>query len=91
MKEQEQSVWWWIPCLIGILTIQICLLFCFKGFSRWRSLKRIEISHRQAGQVRKQFQEALTYDPSLGLPGEDRDSPFSPSIVTGVGHRFWEL
>lgn len=59
--ENSQSVWWWIPCLSGIVAFQVCLIVCLGWIHHQHHFKSVEMAYRQ-------LPELLKRDPPIGSP-----------------------
>ena len=83
MERFEGNVYWWTPCLIAIITVQMFTLFCITQIHRW--------AHRQT--ISQIYKEAVTNDPPVGFPIErlgtsvasEISSPSRPILVIVFG------
>jgi len=83
MERFEGNAYWWTPCLIAIVIVQMLILFCITQIHRW--------AHRQT--ISQIYKEAVTNDPPVGFPIErlgtsvasEISSPSRPILVIVFG------
>jgi len=60
MKRSAGSAYWWTPCLIAIIVVQMLTLFCVTQVHRWKHRQTISQIHKKA----------MNNDPPVGFPLE---------------------
>ena len=70
MERFEGSAYWWTPCLIAIVTVQMLTLFCITQVHRW--------AHRQT--ISQIYKEAVTNDPPIGFTLDRLGISVTPEI-----------
>jgi hypothetical protein len=83
MERFEVNAYWWTPCLIAIVIVQMFTLFCIIQVYRWAH-------HQTISQI---YKEAVIHDPPMGFPLDRLDisaaseisSPSRPILVVVFG------